>query len=75
MIEVTSLRVETIKSENEFTSFALKENYEADYLDHKFLFSRNCVINFFSLLTKQKNVSAGQSHGRKCYKQAAFDYF
>lgn len=54
MIQVTPLRVETIKSENEFTLFALKANYKADYLDLKFLFSRNCVVYPFSLLVNQK---------------------
>lgn len=55
MLEVTSLRVEMTKSGNEFTLFALKENYEAEYLELKFLCSRNCVVNPFSLLAKQKS--------------------
>lgn len=65
-----------IKSENDFTLFALKENYEAEYLDLKFLCSRNRAINPFSLLAKQKScLLVHHVEENASSKLAAFDYF
>lgn len=68
-----TLRVETITSENRFTLLILKENYEAGHLGLKFLHSRYCFVNPFSLLAKQKICLLG-NHMEDVSSKIAFDF-
>lgn len=65
--------METITSENGFTLLILKENYEAGHSSLKFLHSRYCVVNPFSLLAKQKTCLLG-NHMEDVSSKTAFDF-